>query len=123
MRRVCGPNMRDWYAAGGLIEEGTGREAVLVTVGGRPPLALVPEGLSCPALDKEIGALLPELARRAEGEVCYLGRVRAMVAKLSAAVPALLSGLVGAKLLHICAWDGLTSAIEALLALPNYFVS
>jgi hypothetical protein len=35
-------------------------------------------------------------------------------------VPALLSGLAGAKLLHICAWDGLTSAIEALLALPNF---
>jgi hypothetical protein len=123
MQRVCGPNTRDWYQAGGRIVWAGVERAGLVTVSGQPPQAVVPEGLECPALDKEIGALLPELARRAYGEVRFMGQVHAIVAKLSAAVPALLSGLAGAKLLHICPWDGLCSAIEALLGLPNFFVS
>jgi hypothetical protein len=87
MRRVCGPNMRDWYAAGGLIEEGTGGEAVLVTVGGRPPLALVPAGLACSALEKEVGALLPELARRVHGELAFMAEVAGMVALVAGVIP------------------------------------
>jgi hypothetical protein len=86
MRRVCGPNMRDWYAAGGLVEEGTGGEAVLVTVGGRPPLALVPAGLACAALEREVGALLPELARRVHGEIAFMAEVAGLVARVADAI-------------------------------------
>jgi hypothetical protein len=123
-RRVVGPNTRDWYASGCLIVWGPIEGIGLVTPPGYAPTALVPDWLvGGAALDRAIGSLIPELRREAYGEGHLLYQMRAVVAKLRAAVPAVLSGLAGAKLLHICAWDGLTSAIEALLALPDYFVS
>lgn len=86
MDRVCGPNTRDWLAAGAIVTEGVCERASLVVLRGEPPVALVPAGLACSALEKEVGALLPELARRAHGELAFMAEVAGLVALVAQAV-------------------------------------
>jgi hypothetical protein len=80
---IYGPNTRDWLAGGAIITEGVCERSALVVVRGEPPIALVRAALPGEVLEREIGALIPDLARRVHGEVAFMGLVGRMVSFLA----------------------------------------
>lgn len=106
-------------ALGGIVADSEhARRARVVDVEGEPTLWVLPSwahGREC--RDAMLAKLVLELGERRGG----VGTVRRQIAGLlRATVPALASGFGAFKLLHICPWDGMTSALEALLTLPNF---
>jgi hypothetical protein len=118
--RAVGVVEQVWRALEYCLEEVEGLrpgEAELVWLPGLTPCLFLSPRAANHQREAAVAHALVLLGMQSSGFGPFVEHMAALVRPL---VPALLSGLAGAKLLHICAWDGLTSAIEALLALPNF---
>jgi hypothetical protein len=118
--RAVGAVEQVWRALEYCLEDVEGLrpgEVELLWLPGLTPCLFLSPRASGPQRESAVAHALVTLGMRSSGFGLFVEHMAALVRPL---VPALLSGLAGAKLLHICAWDGVTSAIERLLGLANY---
>jgi hypothetical protein len=108
--------LAEWAGARVLEVPGIGRRR-WGQVGDGPPVVALEPGLGDGERADQVGSALLEWYVWRHG----WERLEAACVWLRQLVPALVTGAGAFRMLHICAWDGVTSVAEWLAQLPNYW--
>jgi hypothetical protein len=120
--RAVGVVEQVWRALEYCLEEVEGLrpgEAELVWLPGLTPCLFLSPRAANHQREAAVAHALVTLGMLSSGFGPFVEQMAALVRPL---VPALLSGMVGAKVLQVCAQDDVWSCIERLLGLANYWL-